>query len=120
MSEPADIIISVEKEFEAQFNFHFNFDNKVTPVYFAMSFPYSYGNLMEDLDKIESSVKLLPSIYFKRELMVKSYEGRRVDLLTITSQSQDSGKFEEKAHPDLFPADDKSNNTPSKRYLGIT
>lgn len=116
MTEPADIISSVEKELEAQFNFHFNFDNKVTPVYFAMSFPYSYDDLQRELGWMEASAKAQPSIYFKRELLVKSFEGRRVDIITISSQSSDSGKLEERVHPELFPIDGGTDTSLSRRY----
>ena len=108
MSEPADIMISSDKEIEAQFNFHFSFDNKTTPIFFAMTYPYSYETLQEELHIIEEKAIKTSTIYFKRELLIKSFEGRRVDLLTISSHSKDSGKFEEKVHPALFPAADPS------------
>lgn len=115
MSEPADILLSADKEIEAQFNFDFSFDNKTIPVYFAMTYPYGYSDLQNDLDRLETASNFMPSIYFKRELLVRSYEGRRVDLLTISSHSNDSGKPEDKIHPELFPADESAEAGLSKR-----
>ena len=106
MSESADILMSTDKEIEAQFNFHFNFDNKTIPVYFAMTYPYSYSELQDDLALLEKAATFQRSIYFKRELLVKSYEGRRIDLLTISSHSSNREKPEDKVHAGLFPTID--------------
>jgi hypothetical protein len=52
--------------------------------------------------KIEEAGRRVPNLYVKRELLTHSIEGKRVELLTISSQSN---KLEEKEEiiPHLFP-----------------
>lgn len=103
MSEPADIVQNGMKEIEAHFFFEFECENKTVPIYFAMCYPYSCMDLQKDLMHCDERMKNHKSIYYKREVLVKSYEGRRIDLLTITSQEQQTGKVEDRVHPKLFP-----------------
>ena len=103
LKDPAEIIQVSAKELEAHFIFDFDFDNKITPVYFAMSFPYTYEDLQMSLDVADDRMKDQKLIYYRRDLLIKSVEGRRIDLLTISSFNQDSGSCEERVHDSLFP-----------------
>ena len=54
-------------------------------VYFAFCYPYSYTDLLRDLDALENRFAAKEgNIYFGRELLCHSLDQRRVDLLTVT------------------------------------
>jgi hypothetical protein len=59
----------------------FQFDRADDDYYFALSFPYSYTRLQKYLHSIES----LGAPYLRRELLCRTTQDRRLDLLTITS-----------------------------------
>ena len=99
----ADVFVNSFKQVEAQFVFTFEQDNSETPVYFALTFPYSYSDLQNYLDDKERIYKDHPDVYLKRECLTYSYEGLRIDYLTITSNLDDSGKIEDRVHEALFP-----------------
>lgn len=92
--------VSPTKEIEVQFIFDFQTSDEV---YFAMTYPYTVDDLKRDVMTWDSKYLNHPSIYYKRELLVKSFEKRRVDLITISSHSLDSKKYEERVHSELFP-----------------
>lgn len=65
------------------------------PVYFAFCYPYSFVDIGKHVKRMESNVqsinkqpKLLPSekIYWHRTTLVRSLNGRPMELLTVTSQ----------------------------------
>lgn len=70
--------------------------------YFALTYPFSYTDCQNVLDKYETAYRNHPSIYFYRELLTTSIEGRRVDLLTITKKDPNATSTEEYI-PGLFP-----------------
>ncbi|XP_037083863.1 cytosolic carboxypeptidase-like protein 5 [Pollicipes pollicipes] len=71
--------------------------------YFAFSFPYSYTELQTELNARDLQFRLSPpvDIYYHRELLTYTLDGRRVDLLTITAA--DGGEGREMRLPGLFP-----------------
>ena len=80
--------------------------------YFAFCYPHSYSECQEKLASIDQRLLGSPAaagsntIYYHRELLVRSKAGRRVDLLTISSMSQihDEHQREPEFHPLLFPS----------------
>lgn len=103
LGDPAEIIQVSNKEYEAHFIFDFEIDNREVPVYFAMSFPYSYEDLQHSLESIDKRMAGHDSVYYRRDLLIRSVEGRRIDLITISSLSQDTNNSEDRVHPSLFP-----------------
>ena len=84
-------------------SFEHRFDTDPKEVtYFALTYPFSYSDCQNLLNKYEKSFANHPKIYFHRELLVKSLQGRRVDLITITSK-ENQMKDEEDSIPYLFP-----------------
>ncbi|CAJ1077220.1 cytosolic carboxypeptidase-like protein 5 [Xyrichtys novacula] len=84
--------------------------------YFSFCFPFSYTECQEMLQQFDkgysNAAQLSPSsapdtVYYHRELLCKSLDGNRVDLLTVTNCS---GMLEEREPrlPNLFP----DTNTP--------
>ena len=71
--------------------------------YFALTYPFSYNDCQCLLENYENVYKDHPKIYFHRELLTRSIEGRRIDLLTITMRK--SGSELEESIPGLFPED---------------
>ncbi|KAF0288541.1 Cytosolic carboxypeptidase-like protein 5 [Amphibalanus amphitrite] len=71
--------------------------------YFAFSFPYSYTELQTHLNARDLQFRITPpiGIYYHRELLTYTLDGRRVDLLTITAS--DGGEGREHRLPGLFP-----------------
>jgi hypothetical protein len=102
-----------------------DFDNEVLPLYLAMCFPFSYSDQIFLLDDIEERLSDSPSIYFKREHFVDSYEGRRIDLLTISSFDKiDPKATETLSHPGLFPSTNQQSTAqrfkPEKKIVLLT
>ena len=73
-----------DEQFTMQFSHMFAYpENSVT--YFAFTFPFSYQESIELTDDIETRLKDQPNIYFNREILYYSLEGRPMELLTISS-----------------------------------
>eukprot|EP01012_Entosiphon_sulcatum_P033713 TRINITY_DN4268_c0_g1_i1.p1 TRINITY_DN4268_c0_g1~~TRINITY_DN4268_c0_g1_i1.p1 ORF type:complete len:897 (+),score=98.87 TRINITY_DN4268_c0_g1_i1:56-2746(+) len=73
-------------------------------VFFAFTYPYSYEHLQERIHSWSGHPNVMAtpplsnasqSICFGRELLCKSIEGRRVDVLTITSWTGASAEYEQ-------------------------
>eukprot|EP00462_Mataza_sp_D1_P009379 CAMPEP_0175163852 /NCGR_PEP_ID=MMETSP0087-20121206/26025_1 /TAXON_ID=136419 /ORGANISM="Unknown Unknown, Strain D1" /LENGTH=118 /DNA_ID=CAMNT_0016452693 /DNA_START=314 /DNA_END=667 /DNA_ORIENTATION=- len=60
----------------------FMFDREQDQYFFAYSFPYTYTDLQKYLHGLES----LNRDYFRRELLCRTVQHRRLDLLTISSR----------------------------------
>ena len=57
----------------------------MSKTYFAMCEPLTYNDLQIHLSEMEKKLQKNQTIYFVREHLTSTLEGRRVDLLTITS-----------------------------------
>ncbi|XP_067679384.1 cytosolic carboxypeptidase-like protein 5 isoform X2 [Haliotis asinina] len=103
---------TVDGQFVLSFSYRFP-DIKGATVYFAFSYPWSYTESQDrltELDKkFEHCKNLSPdsrpdSIYYHRELLCKSLDNLRVDLITISSChglcSQREPRFDGKLFPD--------------------
>eukprot|EP00941_MAST-03F_sp_MAST-3F-sp1_P003593 g3593.t1 len=91
-------------------------------VYLAFCFPYSFATIQRNLKKAEKFVldnnRIHPRIYYHRELLVYSLQGRRVDLITITSDDSRKGNLREPGIDGLFssctnPVQSNDSNTNS-------
>ncbi|KAI9204182.1 cytosolic carboxypeptidase 6 [Polychytrium aggregatum] len=86
-------------------SFAFTFDRADDVYYFAYSFPYTYTDLQMYLQELEN--RQLP--YFDRGLLGYSEQGRRLDIITITSTSPAEEKrkiifITSRVHPGESPA----------------
>jgi hypothetical protein len=85
-------------------SFLFEFDREDDVYFFAYSFPYTYTDLQRYLYGLEQ--KVLP--YFQRELLCRTIQHRRMDLLTITSPNTKKRKkwvvITARVHPGETPA----------------
>ena len=103
-------------------------------VYFAFTFPYTYRELQSTLGRLErkhgnggqafAALQQLPdtAIYFHRELVTSSLEGRRLDLLTITGTNA-MARQREPAPSGLFPeaaATPRSHRFPGKKVIFLS
>ena len=90
-------------------------------VYFAFSFPWSYQDNLNYIKTLKILYKNHPKIYFKAETMVTSLEQRKINLLTITSNKNQSLMKEKTIQRHLFK---KPNNRPykftNKKYIVIS
>ena len=89
---------TLDNNFSLSFKFR-NIEESNCQLYFAFTYPYTYKELQTELARLEkkhgtghlpwSSLELLPrtSVYFHRELVTKSLENRRLDLVTITGMN---------------------------------
>jgi hypothetical protein len=93
---------------ELKFSYTFDASESQQGVSFAFTFPYSYTDNINFLNYLENTYTSHPYIYFHRELLTYSHEGRRIDLLTITGHdpslydSNNPGELEPLL-PNLFP-----------------
>jgi cytosolic carboxypeptidase protein 5 len=75
-------------------------------IYFSFTYPYSYSSMISELDELDSHVNepsIPGSIFYKRELLTNSCDGRRIDLLTISSVDGMSKELREPLLSGLFP-----------------
>ena len=70
-----------------------NSPNETT--FFALAYPFSYTDLQNLLATYENNYESHTQIYFRREFLINSVEGRRVDLLTITGNNDKINSLEE-------------------------
>ena len=55
-------------------------------VFFAFSYPFSYEEILAKIDRLETSLADEYNIYFHKEILYNSCEGRPMHLLTISSK----------------------------------
>ncbi|CAH2241877.1 jg16265 [Pararge aegeria aegeria] len=83
-------------------------ENPKATTFFAFTYPYSFAELQIALNSIDLKMLPLPTpqsaddIYYCRECLIYSLEGRRVDLLTISSNHGITTEREERLK-NLFP-----------------
>jgi hypothetical protein len=69
--------------------FEHSVDAENDKIYFAFTYPYSYTMLQQELEQYDNihvnNLKEAGSVYYQRELLTKSCDGRRIDLITVTS-----------------------------------
>lgn len=104
-------------EFMLSFNYRAS-ENPNAITYFAFTYPFSYTDLQNYLKKIDAKMSkqnthLADDIYYHRECAIKTLEGRRLDILTISSYYNKSVEREAKIK-DLFP--EKDEERPFKFY----
>lgn len=86
--------------------------------YFAYSYPFSYTEITQKLDELEANMTLRKNVYFHRETLTYSYEGRRQEMVTLSSCD---GLNENDEHEEyikgLFPeASGKPEDRPLRYY----
>ena len=62
-----------------------------TVTYFAFCYPFSYAALQAQLDALQEEIKPHRHIYFKREALAASVQGRRIEMVTVTSAAEETG-----------------------------
>lgn len=74
--------------FSLSFSHFFNYSSTET-TYFAFSYPFSFEESTEMLDRLEERLTkpdLQKAIYFHREVLFYSLEGRKMEMFTISSR----------------------------------
>lgn len=98
-----------------EMTFAFEFDGSSTDEYFfAMIFPFSYDELTSMLDGFDKLYKADSDIYFNKEVITKSEQGRDVFLLTISSHEGKLNESEAYIDDILFPK--RAEETRAKKY----
>jgi hypothetical protein len=92
------------KDVYVDFDLEISVDNSQVPISIAMCYPYSYSELQSYLECLDETMTNVPSVYYHREHLVNSYEGRRLDLLTISSNDRIENDTEGLTHSVLFPS----------------
>uniref|UniRef100_A0A348G602 tubulin-glutamate carboxypeptidase n=1 Tax=Odontomachus monticola TaxID=613454 RepID=A0A348G602_ODOMO len=82
-------------------------DDTKAITYFAFTYPFSYIDLQNYLKRIDvkmgkRNVTCVDDIYYHRECAIKSLEGRRLDVLTISSYHNISTEREDRLN-NMFP-----------------
>ena len=104
----------VNGQFRLSFQYRISETHRQT-VFFAFCYPYSYTECQEKLLQCDEQYSSCNhNIYYHRELLCHSLEGRRVDLITISSCDGMSHECESRLS-DLFPDTSK---TRAKKFLG--
>ena len=79
----------IDGQFQLSFLFRFP-EQKHLVCYFAFCYPYSYEETQQYLHELDNKLRPKPinsisSIYYHRELICKSIDNLRVDLITVSS-----------------------------------
>lgn len=117
---------SIRVDTDGFYGFEHVVDSDNDVLWFAFTYPYSYSTLQSELDALDqrfntatdgaaAAPKDNSSIYYRRELLTRSIDGRRIDLLTITSSSagMDTGASEPLL-PGLHPPHPGTYTAPSR------
>jgi len=114
-----------QSERSATISFEHTVDCDDDTLYFAFTYPYSYQDVQRELDELEANnnidITKSGGIYFHREVITRTPDGRNVDLLTISS-TDDCGT-PEIALPGLFPDYPKkarAHNFPGKEIVFVS
>lgn len=91
-------------------------ENPKAITYFAFTYPFSYTDLQNYLRRVEArilkrSITSADDVYYHRECAIKSLEGRRMDLITISSFHNISTEREDRLN-NMFP--EKTEERPFK------
>jgi hypothetical protein len=84
-------------------------------VYFAFTYPYSYAAVQAELEEYDKHTNTTDddSIFYQREVATRSLDGRRIDLLTISSHAGISSPLQhEPLLSGLFPDVKKATERP--------
>lgn len=99
-----------------QLYFEHSVDIADDKLYFAFTYPYTYTMMQQELEEFDQNHINDPnntdSIFYMRELITNSLDGRRIDLLTITSADGASSTEHEPLLPGLFPDTKKITERP--------
>lgn len=101
-------------------------ENLRSTTYFAFTYPLSYNDIQKMLTNIDVKLKHQlkdhkDDIYYTRECVAHSLDGRRIDLLTITSKFGMSDQKEVRLK-NLFPEENQARpfRFPNKKIIFIT
>lgn len=76
-------------------------------LYFAFTFPYTYSMLQNELEEFDTrhanNLSEADSVFYQREVITRSLDGRRIDLLTITAPNGVCESEREPLLSGLFP-----------------
>ncbi|XP_011146062.1 cytosolic carboxypeptidase-like protein 5 isoform X2 [Harpegnathos saltator] len=102
-------------DFTLSFLYYTPNDTKAV-TYFAFTYPFSYTDLQNYLKRVDqrmgkSSVTCVDDVYYHRECAIKSLEGRRLDVLTVSSYRNISMEREDRLN-NMFP--EKNEERPYK------
>lgn len=61
-------------------------NNPNESTYFAFSYPFSYEDQMKKTDEMQNLLQEAHNVYFHRETVYYSIEGRKMELITISSR----------------------------------
>ncbi|CAD5115783.1 DgyrCDS4726 [Dimorphilus gyrociliatus] len=92
---------SVDNDFRLTFTHRFL--NTAPTVYFAFCYPFSYLECQEMLESLDDRFREDNEIYYHRELLCRSIDGLRVDLLTISDYEGIHSELEPVFDEHLFP-----------------
>lgn len=83
--------------------FSFQFDCPEQEIFFAFSYPFSYEENQQLLEKYDRLYCKDQDIYYNRELLIKSPQERDIDLITISSHEGKLSETEFINDGNLFP-----------------
>lgn len=85
--------VNEENELEINIGMELSFDNKKSRLFIAFLYPYTYEENLKDLEKWTRQYARDDSVYFQKELLIRSVENRDVHLMTITSKENEKTFF---------------------------
>ena len=86
--------------------------------YFAYSYPYSYNEITQKIDEMETKMSMRKNVYFHREILTYSREGRKQEMVTVSScDGLNQNDEHEEYISNLFPeATGKPEERPMRFY----
>ena len=89
MSSPITNMTDAKDKLEITFSFTFNSSDLSVDI--SSGYPYSYSQKEDMLSTLEQRIRLTQGLYYQRDTIAWSLEGRSIDLLTLTYRSLTSG-----------------------------
>lgn len=110
-----------------QLFFEHSVDSDNDKLQFAFTYPYTYTQMQNELDAIDvlhhHNNHIANGIFYQRELLTRSCDGRKVDLLTITSldgMSKDREPLLSGLFPDARKATERPPIFPEKEVVFVS
>ena len=84
-------------------SFRFTFKPNAKNYWFAYCYPYSFDESQKMINAFERKFALDDKIYFHKELLTRTREGRPMEMITISSRTHMTKNFEPRFNKLLFP-----------------
>jgi murein tripeptide amidase MpaA len=116
---PSHNIVVNELAKKLQFSWSHTFNENDGLTYFAYTYPWSCADSDKFIDKVFIDHAANPHLYLHREELIRSPEGRKLEIITLTSTVGKTDQ-QERSLPYLFPEENRPLKFENKKYIFVS